>query len=132
MKDRLLLYSFVSVIVVASVSFVANFFYLYWTVWWFDNISHFLGGLSMGLLWFWAFNKLFRFVAESSFKNILFIVLVLVLAVGVGWEIFEYIFDIANPTGFETYWQDTAYDLIADTFGAVSASLLIFKNRLYD
>ncbi|MBI2086972.1 MAG: hypothetical protein HYT69_02270 [Candidatus Zambryskibacteria bacterium] len=132
MENKFLLLAFVSVIVVAGVNFVANFFYLYWTVWWFDNVTHFLGGLSMGLLWFWIFNKFFSFTEAPKLKSIIFIVLILVLAVGIGWEIFEYIFDIANLGGGETYWQDTSRDLAADTLGAIAASLIIFKKKLHD
>ena len=129
-KDKLLLISFISVIAVALANFVAIYFYLYWAVWWFDNVSHFLGGLSIGLFGFWFFHIFFR-LPQAKFASILFITIFMVLVIGGGWEIFEYIYDISDPQAGETYWQDTTYDLIADTFGAAVASLIIYKKKLH-
>ena len=49
-----------------------------------------------------------------------------------GWEIFEYLFDLAGSQLGETYWQDTTYDIIADTLGAIVASFIIYKKKLYE
>lgn len=131
MKNKLLLFSFIAIITVTSAHFLAMSFYLYWTFWWFDNVTHFLGGLSMGLFWFFVFQKIYRFKAEPKFAGVVLIVVSIVLVIGIGWEIFEYMFDIATPSRGETYWQDTSYDLISDVVGALAASLIIYKNKLY-
>ncbi len=131
MKDKLLAYSFAAVILIGLVNFVANYFYLYWSIWWFDNVAHFLGGFAMAFLCFWIFTRIYIFKGAPRLGNIIFISVSLMLVVGIGWEIFEVINNIALPPGKETYWQDTTYDLIADTWGALAASLIIYKRKLY-
>jgi hypothetical protein len=131
MKNKLLVFSFLSVALVASVNFLANFLYLYWTYWWFDNISHFLGGFAMGLFWFYMFRRFYSFDQGARFRNVLGVVFLMVIIIGVGWEVFEYVIGGANPSAGETYWQDTIYDLIADILGAFVATLIIHKNKLH-
>jgi hypothetical protein len=118
-------------VAVALTNFVANYFYFYWIYWWFDNISHFLGGLAMGLFWFYVLRLFFRFGEEVSFMQVLKVVGLIVLVIGIGWEIFEYITGTANPSKGETYWQDTSYDLVDDMLGALVAALIIFKRKFH-
>ena len=132
MKDRLLSYSLVAVIAIAVVNAIATYFYLYWTVWWFDNISHFLGGLAMGLFTFWIFRRGYPLFQPLGWVRLVSVIIFFVLIIGVGWEIFEYLFDLAGPQIGETYWQDTTYDIIADTLGAIVASIIIYKKKLYE
>jgi hypothetical protein len=131
MKNKLLMLSLIAVVLVASVNFVANFLYLYWSYWWFDNISHFLGGLAMGFFWFLLFKRFYKVDPTARFSNILLTVLTMVAVIGIGWEIFEYAIGGANPSVGETYWQDTSYDLVADVFGAFVATVTIYKNKLH-
>jgi uncharacterized membrane protein YjdF len=131
MNKRLLTLAFILVVLMGAVHFFASFFYLYWIVWWFDNVSHFLGGLMTGVLAFWALR---RFVFRSyvlNFRGILTIILASVLVVGVGWEVFEKVFDIAGGVPGESYMKDTTIDLIADLLGGVVASILVYKNKLH-
>lgn len=130
-KHKLLSISFVSVVAVVTVHFVASFLYLYWTFWWFDNVSHFLGGLAMGLLTFWVFRRFNDFKEPPSKLKIVTTIFFFVITIGIGWEIFEYIFDLAIVPGGESYWRDTSYDLISDSVGALVASLIIYKNKLH-
>jgi len=132
MKDRLLSYSLVAVIAIAVVNAIATYFYLYWTVWWFDNISHFLGGLAMGLFTFWIFRRGYPLFQPLGWVRLVSVIIFFVLIIGVGWEIFEYLFDLAEAQIGETYWQDTAYDIVADTLGAIVASIIIYKKKLYE
>ncbi|MSR87615.1 MAG: hypothetical protein EXS69_00385 [Candidatus Zambryskibacteria bacterium] len=131
MKVKLLFYSFAAVVAVAIAHKLGMIFYLYWTTFWFDNFSHLLGGLSMGLFAFWIFRNLCDFKNPLSFRMLAMFIFFLVIIIGVGWEVFEYIYDIADPQGGETYWQDTTYDLFADSLGAIIASIIIYKNKLY-
>ena len=53
------------------------------------------------------------------------IVLASAFVVGVAWEIFEYVNDIAKST--EAYAPDTFRDIVLDVLGATLASLIGFK-----
>lgn len=125
----MLLWSFLATVLVAIVNFLAATFYLYWSYWWFDNVTHFLGGLAIGLFGI-AILKYFYNLSQSKFKNILLITALIVLVVGIGWEIFEFYTGTTNPSAGETYLGDTMGDLLADLLGAFSASLIIYKGKL--
>jgi uncharacterized membrane protein YjdF len=131
MNKRLLALAFILVVLLGAVHFLASFFYLYWIVWWFDNVSHFLGGLMTGVLSFWVLRQ---FVFKSyvlNIRGVLTIILVSVLVVGVGWEVFEKVFNIAEGVPGESYMIDTTVDLIADLLGGVAAAVLVYKNKLH-
>ena len=133
MRDKLLIYTFAAVFLIGLVHWVAEFFYLYWTVWWFDNLAHFLGGLAIGLFSFWIFKIFYTFKQVPSLRNVICIIVFLTFVVGLGWEVFESVNDIGfAPSLGETYWQDTSYDLLADILGAIVAGYIIFGKKLYD
>lgn len=85
--------------------------HLYYTYRWLDIPMHMLGGLTVGLLAI-AFFDIRR---PRAF-------LALVLAVAIGWEIFEYIFSIS--TGQPDYWFDTIHDIVNDMVGGIVAYAL--------
>jgi hypothetical protein len=131
-KSRLLFISFALVVILGGFHIVASTFYLYWTVWWFDNVMHFLGGLSIGLLSLWgAYMSGFLGREARGRFRILLTVVISVLVVGLGWEIFEYLFGISNPTLGETYMKDTIYDLSFDLIGAILVGLWGSRRRFY-
>ena len=84
---------------------------------WYDIMMHILGGLTIGLL---AYQ-----VAKSHLKPAQFSAKKIVIAVfliGLAWEIFEAIFDIAGaPVGTKAYYIDTVKDLMDDCIGAILA-----------
>src|SRR5690242_10178250 len=53
MSKKLLYRAFWAVVAVTSLDFVSRMFYLYWSTRWLDNVSHFLGGVAIGLLTLW-------------------------------------------------------------------------------
>ena len=133
MKNKLLLYTFFSIVFVGVTHFFATLFYLYWTVWWFDNITHFFGGLAMGFLTFLIVKIIYPRIKSSSPLKLVIAVFVMVMIIGVSWEIFEWYFGIALPgTTGERYWADTTLDLVADAFGAITSALIIYKKKLND
>ncbi len=86
----------------------------------------------MGLLFLWIRFALGLFTkVVPNNKEIMLGALGFVLVVSIGWEIFEYVFDIANPLG-GNYVADTTHDLISDFFGAVVAGLIGRSKRFYD
>ena len=81
--------------------------FLYWRWWWFDLLMHFLGGVLIGGI---------ALVVSDVWKTpkaITFIVLLILI--GVGWEVFERFFGLYKEAG---YLLDTFIDLIMDTIGA--------------
>src|SRR3989338_10618649 len=66
-----------------TANFVANKFYWYSSISYFDMIMHFLGGFWLALAFIWVYNK-----EKLNSINILKVMLS-VLLVGVAWEVFE-------------------------------------------
>jgi hypothetical protein len=110
-KYALLFTALVMVALLAILNLIALAFYFYWTLWWYDIMMHLLAGLAGGLAVCW-------FVRFSSLSRQFLVVVASLMIVGIGWEVFEYVFDIAARTD---YIRDTLLDLIADLGGAVLA-----------
>ena len=101
--------------------YIAIVFYLYWTTTWYDIIVHFVGTLAIGTLIILLLDIHHR--STKSFIK----VLVLVMAIGVGWEVFEYI--IKETFALEGYLMDASADLIMDALGAISAYFITTTSR---
>lgn len=111
-------------------NFIAEKFHLYYSLWYFDMIMHFLGGAWLGIFFVFIFN-----IKELSFKNFLKIFFG-VLFIGVLWELFEIVVNDAlakNPLNL----SDILSDLFFDLFGGFSMVYLLnvkflrkFKNDL--
>lgn len=94
--------------------------------WWWDNMTHFLGTITIGLV---AFQLIFslNFVGKvkMSLPLVGFFIFVTALAIGVLWEIFEWNSDLFFHTNYQLgpYLTDTMTDLSFDTLGAILISL---------
>ncbi|MDO8729346.1 MAG: hypothetical protein Q7K26_05715 [bacterium] len=110
-KNSLLYTAFSLIIVLGTLHFIAETFYLYWTFWWLDIMMHLLAGFSGALVVLW-------FLGPFNIVRLLTITLVCLFIVAIAWEIFEYVYDLTQSTN---YWQDTILDLIADGIGAFLA-----------
>jgi len=108
------------------VNFLANKFYWYSSIWYFDMIMHFLGGFWLGLVCFYLFSlKIF----SQEFFHAAFKVSVFVLFIGLGWEIFELVFNnivAQNPFNY----LDASSDIFFDLSGGLCAILYIWKKQL--
>lgn len=109
-------------LVIALFQFLANEYYLYWMWWWADVVMHFLGGLFVagGILW-WL-----RYEVPIKIRALLPVFLttfVLLLIVGVAWEVFEFVTD---SYGALNYVRDAGMDIAMDIVGMLVA-YLIFK-----
>lgn len=127
-KFSLLFISFWLVLLLAVLHSLAGAFYFYWDISWFDTMMHFLGGFSLGMLVIWLVYA--RRKARPSLSQSLFAGLMAVLAIGIGWEIFEYANGLTQST--EAYPSDIRNDLIADLVGAGLASLLARWQKFYN
>lgn len=114
------------VIFIFLVNFLANKFHLYYSIWWFDVFMHFAGGVWLGFVfaWFMALKGL-----PLSLDVTLVSKLVLwVLVVGIGWEVFEYYFiNYMAQNRFDMV--DTLSDLVLDLSGGLCAILYLQKSK---
>ena len=110
---------------IALLQFLATTFFLYWVWWWFDIVMHFLGGVFIGSSMLW----LIRYEVPVSIRHRIPIFLTTflgVLAVGVLWEVFEYVTGLYAAVN---YTLDTTLDLAMDIVGMLLAYLVL--NRLF-
>lgn len=102
---------------IAALHVVANAYFLYWSVWWFDILMHFLGGLFIAASALW----LLRFEVPPGIRSripVFISVFGAVLIVGVAWEVFEKITGAYNAIH---YTLDTATDIAMDMAGMLAA-----------
>jgi len=128
LKQPLFRFIFGLIALIAILHILAIEFYLYWTLWWFDVLIHFLGGLWIGLsvLWFvFLSGYVTRF--QLQYTNALILTLLSIIIVAVGWEVFE--FFVESPLE-ENYMFDTITDLIMGTFGALSGYAYVVSNYI--
>lgn len=106
------------------VNLIASEFYWYYSIWYFDMIMHFLGGLWLGLAIFWLFS-----IKELSLKLILKIVLG-VLLISIFWEIFEILVNnIIAQNPFSAL--DTVSDICFDLAGGILAVIYFLKRIMF-
>ena len=128
-RNNLLLPAFILTIIGATLYYIGNIFYLPWTYWWYDVLLHFLVSLTGGLCIFWGIfdsGLIFRGRFNSRIGSIL-LVFLCVMAVGIGWEVWEYANDILD--NHEGYVLDTLNDLVLDSGGALVAGLFATRKR---
>jgi uncharacterized membrane protein YjdF len=112
LKSRIFWGQAAAILMVSGIHFVASARNLYDLIWWIDIPQHFLGGIWVGLACLWLIA-----VARRPIPALLTIFL-MVFAVGIAWEIYEYAFGIS---GGPMYVYDTAKDLLMDCLGALTA-----------
>lgn len=120
----------VLIYIIFALDLAANQYFLYWKLWWFDMVLHFLGGLWIALvsyyiLFFSGYKRKFKKVKEKY--SITILILVLVIGVGVLWEVFEYVMGAVPKTG---HILDTCLDLLMDIIGGSVGYLLISKKYI--
>ncbi len=101
-------------------NFLANKFYWYSSIWYFDMIMHFLGGFWVGLA------SLYVFLPQNISRKVIFKILLSVLIVGIGWEVYEVLVnDIIAQNPFD--YLDTLSDIFFDLSGGLCAILYVWK-----
>ena len=118
---KLLISILVASVLILVFDVLASILYLYWTIWWFDIFMHTFGGLIIGLCILWILQKLSTKVPLYLY---IWLVVLGVLVVGMGWELFEVFTGI---TDISKDLIDTIQDLICDTLGGLIAFWLSRK-----
>ena len=114
--------------VIAYLNSIALAHNYYWVYWWYDVVMHFLTGFTLGLFIYWGFFASGVFGKKTrSTKQIFWAVFIAILAIGVAWEVMEYMNGITQA--IEGYARDTANDLIFDCTGAMLATLFLTRNH---
>lgn len=115
--------SFLILILIAILHWIASYEGYYWTVYWYDFMMHFLGGAWVALVTLWVSETSYGAFLRpyASVRNLL----IFTFAFGVAWEILELAlgFTYLDMAG---YAWDTTHDLIMDVFGAWVA-IKVFK-----
>lgn len=104
------------IIFIFIANFLANKFYWYYSIWWFDMLMHFIGGVWLGLVFVWFFKK--REVSLHLDFPLIFKSIAWVLLVGILWEVFEFYF-INYVAGQSFDRADTISDLLLDLSGGI-------------
>lgn len=100
----------------------------YFTYWWYDVMMHFLTGFMLGLFIYWGLFASGLFVrTPASARRVVWTVFLCVFAIGVAWEIFEYVNGLTQT--IEGYKLDTMNDLILDSCGGILAALITTGKR---
>ncbi len=110
---------------IVSVHGFAGSFGWYWTFRWFDNPMHVLGGVLAG--YFGIVANTIRHMNKAN-RPSLWVALLSALAVGVAWEVLEYVYGLSGLDPIHRF--DTIKDLVNDMMGGVIA-LLVWDLFIY-
>ena len=133
-QERLLKTLFILIWVLTFVHMIAEYYYLYWRLPWFDIVTHFLGGIWVGLAVVWAY-YLSGYVRTPTLpdRKALWLVLALGLFVGILWEGYELAVWVVSEAGIPSrYLPDTLLDICVDVVGVLvgySVSQKVLKSK---
>ncbi len=121
---------FLLLFVAGILNFIAQKFYLYWSIKEFDSLIHFLGGafVSFVFLWLFFYSGLFN-PKDRSLKNFLLVSTLSVILVGILWENYELLIGATDVNELE-YPFDTSLDIVMDTLGSLSACLYAYIKEI--
>jgi len=101
---------------------------LYWIWPDFDIPMHYWGGLWLGFVATW-FVVRFKIINNLYSAGYLLMIGLVVLLVGAGWELFEYLVDGWLNTSMQPSKIDTYLDLIMDMLGGYTVGLWVLLNN---
>lgn len=131
-KKPLFIETFILFAIVGVLNWIAMVRDLYWSVYEFDSLVHFLGGatLSAFFIWFYFYSGFFN-PDKKKLINFLLIPLVGAMFVAIVWEIYEFLIGEVNIIGSQ-YPYDTSMDFMMDFLGALTMCLYgYFKELKY-
>ena len=108
----------------------------YWSVFWYDIPLHILGGLWIGLLFFYLFEARFRFLSLGrtlkDYIFLFFLVLGFVSFFGILWEFFEYFGDVFFvKKGYAAILQEGIADTLGDFLNDLLGGFLALNVRFF-
>jgi hypothetical protein len=128
-RRELLISAFFVSWLVFGLNTLATKFYWYSGIWWFDMPMHYFGGALLGIL---AIIYTKRSILERPIltKSDITLLLGLVLAGAIAWEILEYLFYINGGDAF--YFLDSISDLCFGLAGGTTVVLthILWRNRV--
>ena len=116
----------VLIVAISIVNGLAESYYWYWRMRWFDMPMHFAGGVLLaGVAVWWRFYR--NETVRASFLEIFGVCFLSALGVGVLWEVFEAFLSFYT-VGHINAIPDTLGDLLFDTIGGTAVSVLVWLN----
>lgn len=119
--------SLFTVLLIAGLHFLAETFYWYVSIWYFDNLMHFLGGLFLSLF---SATVLYNYLKNKNSRETFFLIMFFVILIGIGWELFEYAvqFFIKNSHRLADI-TDSFFDMVFDILGGALGILFVLKSK---
>jgi hypothetical protein len=117
------------IIFLLALNVLASRLYLYWTYTWFDKFMHGFGGILAGGVGMIFLEKAkpsnqTKNIAGNNKYDYLIAALTAGIIIGIGWEIFEFVFGISHY-GPE-FVSDTVTDVLMDIAGALLSYIIWF------
>lgn len=130
LESGVLKFTLIYFIVLVFLHNIFGIFGIYHSVWWTDDLMHFLGGAWLASLFFYIFkikNKAIE--SKSNFLTQIILALGFVVLIGVFWEFYEFLADVYL---YKTHSLTLSFDplLLFDTLGDLFLDLcggLIFS-----
>ena len=124
MKSYLLRSAALTVALVFVLNLLGVYSFWYATIWWYDMLVHFFGGVFIGFLLLYLFQKLWT----MPLRQLVICVGGGVLLIGIGWEIFEvFIWQVTGANG--SPFSDSVSDVVCDTVGGLVALSFFLQKR---
>jgi L-cystine uptake protein TcyP (sodium:dicarboxylate symporter family) len=127
MNTKVLIPIFISAILVLILHLIAIAEHLYWKYWWYDNIVHFLGGITISLVVLFYLER-FQFLKNTSELGYMGFGCLGALIVSLLWEFFEYSAGVSFVTA-NSFVLDTVLDISTGFIGAWCASMYAYAMR---
>ncbi|MEW5907784.1 MAG: hypothetical protein AB1643_01185 [Patescibacteria group bacterium] len=135
-KNKYRLFLLFSLVFIFFLHAVATYFYLYWILWYLDDLLHFLGGVWLGLFASWLLFLSGKINIQTSNFFIIIIILGISALIGLLWEFSEFLLDkllsiinIGRVHFFQPSIEDTMIDLFSDLLGGIVAAMFFLKNK---
>lgn len=123
MQKKLAATSFFLIAIILCLHLLANTFYWYVSIPWFDMLMHTLGGVFLA---FFAATLAPKFLLKNFSLGNMLAILVVVFIVGLGWEAFEYIVQYVIKGSIRlAHIGDSISDMVCDMVGGVIGVYLV-------
>lgn len=105
---------------------LANLFYWYTSIFWFDMFMHTLGGVFIAIVFGAIFQNKF---STFSSQNFFLFLISLVFVIGVFWEGYEYVVQYFIKNVHLTDLPDSISDLVCDVVGGSLGALFVITSK---